>query len=91
MNPVKASLHYPQVTLLLTAAVFLSGIYALSTMPRREDPKITIRTGLVIALYPGATAEQVEKQVTRKLEDRLFRYEEVRKAKTGPPAATASA
>ncbi|MGJ5817757.1 efflux RND transporter permease subunit [Paludibaculum fermentans] len=82
MNPVKASLHYPQVTLLLTAAVFLSGIYALSTMPRREDPKITIRTGLVIALYPGATAEQVEKQVTRKLEDRLFRYEEVRKAKT---------
>lgn len=82
MNPVKASLHYPQVTLLLTAAVFLSGIYALVTMPRREDPKITIRTGLVIALYPGATAEQVEKQVTRKLEDRLFRYEEVRKGKT---------
>lgn len=82
MNPVKASLRYPQVTLLLTAAVFLSGIYALVTMPRREDPKITIRAGLVIALYPGATAEQVEKQVTRKLEDRLFRYEEVRKAKT---------
>ncbi len=82
MNPVKASLRYPQVTLLLTAAVFIAGLVSLATMPRREDPKITIRTGLVIATYPGATAEQVEKQVTRKIEERLFRFEEVRKAKT---------
>ncbi|MBI4891324.1 MAG: efflux RND transporter permease subunit [Acidobacteria bacterium] len=82
MNPVKASLKYPQVTLLLTAAVFIAGLVSLATMPRREDPKITIRTGLVIASYPGATAEQVEKQVTRKIEERLFRFEEVRKAKT---------
>ena len=82
MNPVKAALRYPQVTLLLTAAVFFTGIHALLTMPRREDPKITIRTGLVVALYPGATAEQVEKQVTRKIEERLFRFSEVRKGKT---------
>lgn len=82
MNPVKASLHYPQVTLLLTLAVVGAGIVSLTTMPRREDPKITIRTGLVVATYPGATAEQVEKQVTRKIEDRLFRFEEVRKGKT---------
>lgn len=82
MNPVKAALRYPQVTLLLTAALLATGVTSLVTMPRREDPKITIRTGLVIAAYPGATAEQVEKQVTRKIEDRLFRFEEVRKAKT---------
>ena len=55
---------------------------ALLTMPRREDPKITIRTGLVLARYPGATASQVEEQVTRKIEERLFRHEEVRKLKT---------
>ncbi|MGB9612311.1 MAG: efflux RND transporter permease subunit, partial [Bryobacteraceae bacterium] len=82
MNPVKSALRYPQVTLLLTAAVLATGVASLLTMPRREDPKITIRTGLVIATYPGATAEQVEKQVTRKIEDRLFRFEEVRKSKT---------
>jgi len=82
MNPVKSALRYPQVTLLLTAAVLAAGITSLITMPRREDPKITIRAGLVVASYPGATAEQVEKQVTRKIEDRLFRFEEVRKAKT---------
>jgi multidrug efflux pump subunit AcrB/outer membrane protein TolC len=82
MNPVRVSLRYPQVTLILTLMLVVVGIHALLTMPRREDPKITIRTGLVSAVYPGATAEQVEKQVTKKIEERLFRFEEVRKAKT---------
>jgi multidrug efflux pump subunit AcrB len=82
MNPVRGSLRYPQVTLVLTAILFAAGVHALLTMPRREDPKITIRAGLVLAIYPGATAEQVEKQVTKKIEERLFRFEEVLKAKT---------
>jgi multidrug efflux pump subunit AcrB len=82
MSPVRASLRHPQVTLVLTLMLFAVGMHALLTMPRREDPKITIRTGLVSAIYPGATAEQVENQVTRKIEERLFRFEEVRKAKT---------
>lgn len=82
MNAVRGSLRYPQVTLLLSAAVFAAGVHALLSMPRREDPKITIRTGLVIAQYLGATAEQVEKQVTEKIEERLFRFAEVRKANT---------
>ncbi|MCZ2077207.1 MAG: efflux RND transporter permease subunit [Bryobacterales bacterium] len=82
MNPVKASLAYPQVTLILTAMAVAVGIHALLTMPRREDPRITIRTGLVSAIFPGASAEEVENQVTRKIEDRLFRFEEVRKSKT---------
>ncbi len=82
MNPVRWSLRYPQVILVLAAMLFVVGLYSLMTMPRREDPHITIRTGLVAALYPGATPEQVEQQVTRKIEERLFRFEEVRKAKT---------
>lgn len=82
MNPVRASLRFPQVTLVLTAMLFVVGIAEFLTMPRREDPKITIRTGLVIAQYPGATAEEVESQVTHKIEERLFRFEEVRREKT---------
>lgn len=82
MNPVRTSLRYPQVTLVLTAMLFAVGIWTFLTMPRREDPKITIRTGLVIAEYPGATAEEVESQVTHKIEERLFKFEEVRREKT---------
>jgi len=66
----------------LSAFAVLLGLRALLTMPRREDPKITIRTGLVLAQYPGATARQVEEQVTHKIEERLFRHAEVRKRKT---------
>ncbi|MBS1875810.1 MAG: efflux RND transporter permease subunit [Acidobacteria bacterium] len=82
MNPVRSSLRHPQVTLILTLALFVAGIYALLRMPRREDPKITIHTGIVAAVYPGASAEDVESQVTRKIEERLFRMAGVRKDKT---------
>src|SRR5262249_47755853 len=82
MNPIRSALKNRSVVLVLTGFALLLGIGALFTMPRREDPKITIRTGLVLARYPGASAQQVEDQVTRKIEERLFRDEEVRKLKT---------
>lgn len=82
MNPIKASLKYPTVTLVLTAMMVFVGLHAFLKMPRTEDPTITIRTGLVIALYPGATSLQVEKQVTKVLERHIFKFQEVRKDKT---------
>jgi len=82
VNPVRAALRYPQVTLVLSGMLFVAGLYALLTMPRREDPKITIRTGIVAAVYPGASVGEVENQVTSKIEERLFRFEEVRREKT---------
>jgi len=82
VNPVRSALRYPQVTLVLSGMLFLAGLYSLMTMPRREDPKITIRTGIVAAVFPGATSQQVEDQVTSKIEERLFRFEEVRREKT---------
>jgi len=82
VNPVRAALRYPQVTLVLSGMLFVAGLYSFVTMPRREDPKITIRTGIVAAVYPGASVEEVEDQVTSKIEERLFRFEEVRREKT---------
>ena len=82
MNPIKSSLRHPSVVLVLAAMVVALGIHALMKMPRTEDPTVTIRTGLVIAQYPGATSEQVEKQVTRTLEKHIFKFPEVRKELT---------
>jgi len=82
MSPIKFSLRYPAVTLILTAMVVLVGIHAFLKMQRTEDPTITIRTGIVAAMYPGATSEQVEKQVTKTLEKHIFKFPEVRKEKT---------
>lgn len=82
MDPVKFSLRYPTVTLILTAMAVAVGLYSFLHMPRTEDPTVTIRTGIVIALYPGATSEQVEKQVTKTLEKHIFKFPEIRKEKT---------
>ena len=82
MNLVKASLKHRQVTITVLLIVFAFGVNSLLNMPRREDPKITIPGGLVVAYFPGADAATVEDQVTTKLEDYLFQYEEVQKDKT---------
>ncbi|UGU17311.1 efflux RND transporter permease subunit [Sinomicrobium kalidii] len=82
MNFVRSSLKYPQVTISVLVIVFAAGAYSLFTMPRREDPKITVRQGLVLAFFPGANSAQVEDQLTRKVEETLFQFSEVRKGKT---------
>ena len=82
MNSIKFWLRYPAVTLILTALIVIAGVHAFMKMQRTEDPTITIRTGIVAALYPGATSEQVEKQVTKTLEKHIFKFPEVRKEKT---------
>ena len=82
MNPVRASLRYPQVTIALTIMLVVSGVYALLRMPRREDPKIHVREGIVAAFYPGASAAEIENEVTQKVEQRIFKIEGVRREKT---------
>ncbi|MDP2876979.1 MAG: efflux RND transporter permease subunit, partial [Holophaga sp.] len=79
---IKICLRYPTLTAVLTLMIVTVGIRSLMFMPRTEDPSITIRTGLVLAAYPGATSAQVEKQVTKTLEATIFKFQEVRKGKT---------
>ncbi|HEY8396379.1 MAG TPA: efflux RND transporter permease subunit [Flavihumibacter sp.] len=82
MNFIEKSLKYRQVTLSVLFLFFAVGVYSLFNMSRREDPRISIPQGLVVAYYPGASSMQVEEQVTKKLEEYLFKYEEVNREKT---------
>ena len=58
------------------------GIYGMYIMPKDEFPHATIRQGVVVAVYPGATSEEVEQQVARPLERYLFTFGEVNRKKT---------
>ena len=58
------------------------GIFGLTRMNKDEFPQFTIRQGVVAAVYPGATAQEVEEQVTKPLERFLFTYAEIDKDKT---------
>jgi multidrug efflux pump subunit AcrB len=73
--------HYP-ITLLIIGIFFVLGIYGMYQMPKDEFPHATIRQGVVVAVYPGATTEEVELQVARPLERYLFTYGEVNRVKT---------
>ena len=73
--------HYP-ITLLIVGILFVMGIFGMWDMPKDEFPAFTIRQGVVIAVYPGATSEDVEEQVARPLERYLFTFGEVNRAKT---------
>ncbi|MBQ6211206.1 MAG: efflux RND transporter permease subunit [Prevotella sp.] len=73
--------HY-SITLLVIGILFALGIYGMYIMPKDEFPHATIRQGVVVAVYPGATSEEVEQQVARPLERYLFTYGEVNRKKT---------
>jgi len=70
------------ITVLITIIFVALGVVALKKMPRDEFPQFTIRTGVVVGVYPGATSEEVEKQLTTEVENYIFGFKEVDKAKT---------
>lgn len=75
-------MNYRGIVILITACLMAFGMYALVRMNKNEFPDFTIRQGVVVAVYPGATAEDVEQQVTKPLERYIFSYKEVKKEKT---------
>lgn len=62
-NPIRVWL-----TILLLG---VGGIFALLNIGRLEDPAFTIKTAVVVTHYPGASAQQVEEEVTLPLENAL--------------------
>jgi multidrug efflux pump subunit AcrB len=56
------------VLLVLTCAW---GWYSYTQMPKRKDPLVTNRFAAAVCPWPGASAEQIEQLVTRKLEERV--------------------
>ena len=82
MNWLKWPLEHYSISLLIIGLLFVMGIYGMYVMPKDEFPAFTIRQGVVIAAYPGATSEEIEEQVAKPLERYLFTYEEVNRTKT---------
>lgn len=68
------------ITIVLTLMVV--GIVALRKMPRNEFPVFTVRQGVVVGVYPGASSEQVAEQLTTAVENYTFGFKEVKKSGT---------
>ncbi len=55
-------------TLVLTVVMIVAGLGSYQNMGRLEDPEFTIKDALVITQYPGASAQEVEEEVTDEIE-----------------------
>lgn len=82
MNLLTWPLRHRQVAFVLGFAVIALGIESLLKMPRQDTPTVSVHEALVAMIYPGATAAQVEQQVTRPLETYLFSFTEINPTKT---------
>ncbi|MFM2330699.1 MAG: hypothetical protein RLZZ26_206 [Candidatus Parcubacteria bacterium] len=66
-------------TVFLMIALFVAGIYAVISMPKEATPDITIPLGIVTTVLPGASAADIERLVTNKIESGVLGVEHVSK------------
>ncbi|CQR73872.1 Cobalt-zinc-cadmium resistance protein CzcA [Sporomusa ovata DSM 2662] len=70
-NLTEWALQHKQLVYYFIFIIFIGGIFSYRNLGRMEDPDFTIRQMVVTVNWPGATARQVEEQVTDKIEKKL--------------------
>jgi len=68
MNIAQFFIERRVITLVLTVVMLGAGMVSYQGLSRLEDPEFTIKDALVITSYPGASAAEVEKEVSDRLE-----------------------
>jgi multidrug efflux pump subunit AcrB len=64
VNPAALALRNKTSTLVFVVLIVIGGLLAYRGLARLEDPEFTIKDAKVITAYPGATAREVEEEVT---------------------------
>src|SRR3989442_61803 len=70
-NVTEWALRHQAFTGFLMVLLVLGGAFAFFNLGQKEDPEFTFRVMVVKTLYPGASAVEVERQVTDRLEKKL--------------------
>ncbi len=81
MNIGEYSVERPVISWLIVIILVFGGIWAFDNMGKLEDPAFTIKLAKIITLYPGASAQQVQDEVTYHIEDALQRMGQVKHIK----------
>ncbi|MEP1576566.1 efflux RND transporter permease subunit [Roseibium album] len=68
MDIARYSIQKPVNTWMIVLMALLGGLWGLTSVGRLEDPAFTIKEAQVITGYPGATAAEVENEITEVLE-----------------------
>lgn len=75
---VEFGLQYKAVMALITVIMVFGGIFSYTKLGRLEDPSFSVKSALVITQYPGASPEEVEQEVTDRLETAINQMPQVK-------------
>ncbi len=70
-NLSAAALRHSQLTLFVLIVVAIAGVMSYLRLGQREDPDFAFRAMVIRTLWPGATTEQVDRQITDRIERKL--------------------
>ena len=82
MNIAQLSIERKVISWMFVALLFIGGIISFTGLGQLEFPEFTIKQALVNTVYPGASPEQVEEEVTLPIEDALQGLDAVKHVKS---------
>ncbi len=78
MRLPKLAIENYQFTLVIIIILVLLGVVSFITMPRSEDPQVTPPGTSIIAIYPGASPQDIEQQVVDPIEEALHELSDIK-------------
>ncbi|QUM80402.1 efflux RND transporter permease subunit [Moritella sp. 5] len=82
MNFAEFAIKQRTFILFFMVVCIIGGVASYFKLGKFEDPSFTVKTALVIAMYPGASALEVEEQVTDVVEARLQQMETLNRVRS---------
>ena len=76
------AVKHSQFTLVVFACLAALGVTSFLTIPRLEDPSLKVPSFIVVAVYPGANATDIEQLVARPLEDAFKELDDIDKIRS---------
>lgn len=78
MNLAAISIEKRAITYFGIALVLVGGIFSYLQLGQLEDPEFSVKTAAITTTYPGASAEQVELEITDRIETKLQEMTELK-------------
>lgn len=82
LNLSEWAVNHRSLTLFLILLVSLAGAWSYTHLGRAEDPEFTVKVMIVGAMWPGATADEVQRLVADPIEKKLQEVPYFHKVKT---------
>lgn len=82
MGIAQLSIDRPVYTWIIILSCLAGGLWGFSSLGRLEDPAFTIKTAVVVTQYPGASAEEVAREVTEPIESEIQKLAEVKEIRS---------